>query len=139
MQCPLPQNEPLRLRAVRSYDIIDTEPEVEFDTLTRVSSNAFSTPAAVIGLMEADRLWFKSRIGLGVPQLDRQIAFCAHAIMRPDEIFVIEDLRKDHRFQENPLVKQAPHLCFYAGAPLIDRHGYALGHYRRSGHSTQVI
>jgi diguanylate cyclase (GGDEF)-like protein len=77
--------------------------------------------------MDADRLWFKSQIGLGVPQLDRQIAFCAHAVMRPDELLVVEDLSRDPRFRENPLVTQAPHLRFYAGAPLVDRHGYALG------------
>jgi diguanylate cyclase (GGDEF)-like protein len=127
MQCPLPTNEAQRLRAVRSYEILDTAPEVDFDTLTRVAAQAFNTPAAVIGLMDAERLWFKSQLGLGVPQLDRQIAFCAHAIMRPDEPLVVEDLRQDSRFLGNPLVTQAPHLCFYAGAPLIDRHGYALG------------
>jgi diguanylate cyclase (GGDEF)-like protein len=127
MQCLLPENEAQRLRAVRSYDILDTLPEVDFDTLARVAALALNTPAAVIGLMDSDRLWFKSQLGLGVQQLDRKIAFCAHAIMRPDEPLVVEDLRQDSRFQDNPLVKQAPHLCFYAGAPLIDRHGYALG------------
>ena len=127
MQCPLPLNEAQRLRAVRSYDILDSLPEVDFDTLTRVAAQALNTPAAVIGLMDADRLWFKSRLGLTVPQLDRQIAFGAHALMRPDEPLVVEDLRQDIRFQENPLVTQVPHLCFYAGAPLIDRNGYALG------------
>lgn len=71
MQCPLPENEVRRLQAVRSYEILDTPPEVDFDTLTRVAANAFNTPAAVIGLMDVDRLWFKSQRGLGVPQLDR--------------------------------------------------------------------
>lgn len=127
MQCPLSANEVRRLRAVRSYKILDSQPEVDFDTLTRVAANAVNTPAAVIGLMDSDRLWFKSQLGLGVPQLDRQVAFCAHAIMRPKELLVVEDLRQDGRFQGNPLVTQAPHLCFYAGAPLIDRNGYALG------------
>lgn len=126
-QCPLPVNEAQRLRAVRSYDILDTLPEVDFDTLTRVAAQAFNTPAAVIGLMDADRLWFKSQLGLGVQQLERQIAFCAHAIMQPDELFIVEDLRHDPRFQENPLVTKAPYLCFYAGAPLIDPQGFALG------------
>jgi diguanylate cyclase (GGDEF)-like protein len=125
--CPIPSNEMQRLRAVRSYEILDTLPEMEFDTLTRVAAHALGTPAAVIGLMDSDRLWFKSRLGLEVPQLDRQIAFCAHAIMQPDEPLVVEDLRQDRRFQGNPLVTQAPHLCFYAGAPLIDRNGYVLG------------
>lgn len=126
-QCPIPENESQRLRAVRSYEIIDTPPEVNFDTLTRVAMHAVNTPAGVIGLMDADRLWFKSQIGIGVPQLDRKIAFCAYAIMRPNETLVVEDLQQDPRFRENPLVTQAPYLRFYAGAPLIDRHGYALG------------
>jgi len=127
MQCPVPANEVRRLRAVRSYEILDTPPEVDFDTLTRVAVNAFNTPVAVIGLLDGDRLWFKSQLGLGMPQLDRQFAFCAHAIMQPEELLVVEDLRQDSRFEGNPLVTQAPHLCFYAGAPLIDRNGYALG------------
>ena len=127
LQCPFPANEAQRLQAVRSYEILDTPPEVDFDTLTRVATQALNTPAGVIGLMDSDRLWFKSQLGLGVPQLDRQIAFCAHAIMRPGEPLVVEDLRLDPRFQENPLVTQAPHLRFYAGVPLIDRNGYALG------------
>jgi diguanylate cyclase (GGDEF)-like protein len=127
LKCPLPANEEQRLQAVRSYDILDTLPEVDFDTLTRVAAHALNTPAAVIGLMDTNRLWFKSQIGLGVPQLDRQIAFCAHAIMQPGELFVVEDLRLDPRFKDNPLVTQPPNVCFYAGAPLIDRQGYALG------------
>lgn len=127
IQCPIPQNEELRLQAVRSYGILDSPPEVNFDTLTRIASQFFNTPAAVIGLMDADRLWFKSQIGLTVPQLDRQIAFCAHAIMRPGEPLVIEDLAQDPRFADNPLVTRTPHLRFYAGAPLIDANGYALG------------
>jgi GAF domain-containing protein len=84
-------------------------------------------PASVIGLMDAHRLWFKSAIGLGVKQLDRQIAFCAHAIMTPDDVLVVEDLQKDNRFADNPLVTQSPNLRFYAGAPLIDSYGHALG------------
>ena len=126
-KCPIPKNESQRLRAVRSYDILDTPPEVDFDTLTRVAIHALNAPAGVIGLMDSDRLWFKSQIGLGVPQLDRQIAFCAHAIMRPDEQLVVEDLLNDPRFERNPLVTNTPNLRFYAGAPLIDRQGYALG------------
>ena len=124
---PIPENEARRLQALQSYDILDTEPEVDFDTLTRVAIQALTTPAGVIGLMDAERLWFKSQIGIGVPQLDRKIAFCAHAIMKPNEPLIIEDLVNDPRFQNNPLVTQAPNLRFYAGAPLIDRDGFALG------------
>lgn len=127
INCPIPENEALRLQAVRSYDILDSQPEVDFDALTRVAAYTFDAPAAVVGLMDSDRLWFKSRFGLDVPQLDRQIAFCAHALMKPDELLVVEDLAQDPRFGTNPLVVSAPNLRFYAGAPLVDHQGYALG------------
>jgi len=127
IQCPIPPNEADRLQAVRAYDILDSQPEVDFDTLTRLATNALNMPAAVIGLMDADRLWFKSELGLGVPQLDRQIAFCAYAVMSPQELLIVEDLQLDPRFKDNPLVTQPPYLRFYAGAALVDPKGYALG------------
>ncbi len=126
-QCPLPANEEERLAAVHSYSILDTAPEVEFDVTTRVASHLFNAPIALVALMDRNRLWFKSRHGLNVEQLDRQIAFCAHAIVRPDQLMVIEDLREDPRFAQNPLVTGGPELRFYAGAPLRDRAGHALG------------
>lgn len=127
VQCPIPENEAQRLKAVLSYQVLDTPPEMDFDALTRVASHTFGTPAAVVGLMDTDRLWFKSRLGLEVPQLDRQIAFCAHAVMRPGELLVVNDLLQDSRFMDNPLVANAPHIRFYAGAPLVDPNGFALG------------
>jgi diguanylate cyclase (GGDEF)-like protein len=127
MPYPIPANEMQRLKAVLSYDVLDTPPEVDFDALTRVASHSLNTPAAVVGLLDADRLWFKSRLGLEVPQLDRDIAFCAYAVMRPGEVLIVEDLTQDSRFKDNPLVTNAPHLRFYAGAPLVDRSGMALG------------
>jgi diguanylate cyclase (GGDEF)-like protein len=127
MQYPIPANEMQRLKAVLSYDVLDTPPEVDFDALTRVASHSLNTPVAVVGLLDADRLWFKSRLGLEVPQLDRDIAFCAYAVMRPGEVLVVEDLTQDNRFKDNPLVTSAPHLRFYAGAPLVDPNGLALG------------
>jgi diguanylate cyclase (GGDEF)-like protein len=126
-KCPIPANEISRLQAVYSYDILDTLPEVDFDTITRLASLALKMPAAVIGLMDSDRLWFKSQIGLGVPELDRKIAFCAHALMTPDKLLVIEDMHQDTRFQKNPLVVNVPNIRFYAGAPLVNIQGYALG------------
>ena len=125
--CPFPENELQRLQAVRSYEILDTHPELEFDALTRVAAHTFDTPIAVVAIMDADRLWFKSKLGLDIPQLDRDIAFCAHAIMLPREPMVIPDLSSDQRFSENPLVANAPHLRFYAGAPIVDPTGLALG------------
>lgn len=123
----MPVNEPERLRVVRSYEILDTEPELEFDALTRVAAYTFQAPIAVVAMMDTDRLWFKSKLGLDIPQLDRKVAFCAHAIVRPQEPLIIPDLQADARFAGNPLVSQAPHLRFYAGAPIVDASGFALG------------
>jgi diguanylate cyclase (GGDEF)-like protein len=106
---------------------LDTAPEVEFDVTTRVAAALFDTPIALVALMDRDRLWFKSRHGLDLAQLDREIAFCAHAIVKPDDLLIINDLRKDPRFDDNPLVHGGPGLRFYAGAPLRDSKGLALG------------
>ncbi len=124
---PVPENEAQRLEALRAYDVLDSEPELEFDALTRVAAHALGTPIAVVAMMDSDRLWFKSKLGLDVPQLDRQIAFCAHAIMTPREPLVVPDLLADPRFAGNPLVAGAPHIRFYAGAPIVDPAGHALG------------
>jgi hypothetical protein len=99
IQCPIPSNELDRLSAVRAYEILDSQPEVDFDALTRLAANALNMPAAVIGMMDANRLWFKSQLGLGVPQLDRQIAFCAYAVLNPEGILV---LRKIHSLRSHP-------------------------------------
>ena len=125
--CRVPENEDQRVRALRSYEILDSEPELEFDALARVVSHTFNTPIAVVAMMDSDRLWFKSRIGLEIAQLVRKIAFCAHAITAPDQPLIVNDLSSDIRFSENPLVSHAPHLRFYAGAPLRDSNGLALG------------
>lgn len=123
----LPDNEQQRLAAVRYQSILDTLPEFEFDTLARVAAGAMNMPMAVIGLMDADRLWFKAKVGLEVPQLDRQIAFCSYAILRPNELLEVQDLSEDERFRYSPLVADSPRLRFYAGAPLVDPMGFALG------------
>ncbi|CAN5144388.1 hypothetical protein BH11PSE10_BH11PSE10_07250 [soil metagenome] len=125
--CPLPRNEAERLAAVHAYKILDTAPEVEFDVTTRVAASLFDAPIALVALMDRDRLWFKSRHGLDVAQLDREIAFCAHAILRPEKLLVINDLQQDTRFADNPLVHGGPGIRFYAGAPLRDPNGLALG------------
>jgi diguanylate cyclase (GGDEF)-like protein len=125
--CPMPENEERRVAALHAYRLLDTQPEPEFDVTTRVAARLFDVPIALVALMDTDRLWFKSRHGLDVQQLDREIAFCAHAIVKPDELMVIEDLALDPRFVGNPLVHDGPRLRFYAGAPLVDAEGHALG------------
>jgi diguanylate cyclase (GGDEF)-like protein len=115
------------LAAVRAYEVLGTPPELEFDALTRLAAFMFEVPIAVVSVMDENRLWFKSRIGLDVPELYRKVAFCAHAIMEPRQALVVDDLRGDDRFSGNPLVVQAPHIRFYAGAPIVDPDGFALG------------
>jgi diguanylate cyclase (GGDEF)-like protein len=125
--CPIPANERERIAALRAHEILDSPPEVEFDALTRVAAHAFDTPIAVVAMLDSERLWFKSRLGMTIPQLERKIAFCAHAIMKPDEPLIVPDLAADLRFADNPLVARPPHIRFYAGAPLVDEAGFALG------------
>ncbi|MET3139987.1 GAF domain-containing protein [Undibacterium sp. GrIS 1.2] len=125
--CPLPTNEMQRINALRSYQILDTEPSLEFEAITRITSHTFDTPIAVVALMDTDRLWFKSKLGLNVQQLDRKVAFCAHTIMSPREPLIVNDLFNDQRFISNPLVASAPHLRFYAGVPLVDWNDHVLG------------
>lgn len=124
---PVPVNETERLQALHSYEVLDSSPEVDFDALTRVASQFFQTPVAVVGLMDSNRFWFKSQLGLDIPQMDRDIAFCAYSVMQPGKVLMVEDLKKDARFKDNPLVIGPPHLRFYAGAPIVDPNGYALG------------
>lgn len=122
-----PLDETRRLAALRELDILDTEPETDFDALTRLATHSLATPIAVIGLMDSHRLWFKSRVGLDVPELDRQIAFCSHTITQPGRPLVIPDLLDDARFGDHPLVTAGPRLRAYAGAPLVDVSGAVLG------------
>ena len=124
---PTPANETQRLRALRSYEVLDSEPEPEFDALTRIAAHAFAVPIAVVAMLDSDRLWFKSKLGLSAPELDRKIALCAHAIMPPSKMLVVEDLRSDARFADNPLVTNVPHIRFYAGAAIVDHDDHALG------------
>ncbi|MGH9387503.1 MAG: ATP-binding protein [Vicinamibacterales bacterium] len=118
--------EAARLQTLRKYRILDTKPEQAFDDLTLLASQIFKVPIALITLIDEDRQWFKSRIGVTVTETHRSVAFCAHAIQQPG-LFIVPDARLDERFRENPFVVDQPHVRFYAGAPLITPEGHALG------------
>ncbi|MFZ6819802.1 ATP-binding protein [Undibacterium sp. Ji22W] len=118
MESPIiPQNETIRLQALREFDILDTLPEERFDRLTRLAQSIFDTEIALVSLIDTNRQWFKSRQGLDACETDRDISFCGHAILEHD-IFHIPNALLDVRFADNPLVTGPPHIRFYAGAPL---------------------
>jgi two-component system, NtrC family, sensor kinase len=126
MSYPVPANEADRLRALRSYKILDTKPEQRFDELTQLAALICGVPISMISLIDAERQWYKSRFGLDVQQTPRALSFCTHAIMQP-ELFVVPDATQDERFAQNPFVTGDPHIRFYAGTPLATRDGHLLG------------
>ncbi|MBL8260811.1 MAG: sensor domain-containing diguanylate cyclase [Xanthomonadaceae bacterium] len=121
-----PSTEDARLAALRSYAILDTAPEDAFDDLVRIASAICGVPMASVSLIDQDRQWFKARLGIEGDESDRDSAFCAHAILSP-EVMVVPDALQDVRFHDNPLVQGNPNIRFYAGAPLVDADGHALG------------
>lgn len=121
-----PVDEKSRLTSLRSLNILDTQAEERFDRLTRLARRMFGVPIALVSLVDENRQWFKSCIGLDVLETPRDISFCGHAILGED-IFLIPDTEKDERFADNPLVTDAPHIRFYAGCPLRHIDGNKLG------------
>lgn len=123
---PAPPNEAQRLAALSATGLMDTPAEQVFDRLTWLASHVTECPMALLTLLSGQRQWFKSRLGVEQRETPREVAFCSHTIMQ-DGAFVVEDASADPRFAANPLVTGAPHIRFYAGYPVLDANGMALG------------
>jgi GAF domain-containing protein len=123
---PIPEADGERLAALYQLLILDTPPQERFDKIVAFAAYEFDAPIALISLVDSDRQWFKSKLGISACETTRDISFCGHAIMQPD-IMVIPDAATDPRFSDNPLVVGAPFIRFYAGAPLTLKSGHAVG------------
>lgn len=124
---PLPLDEARRIQALERLHILDSLPERAFDDIVELASAICSTPIALVSLIDHERQWFKACVGLPVRETHRDQAFCAHAILEPDQLLIVEDAAVDERFAENPLVVGPPFIRFYAGAPIVTQQGFALG------------
>lgn len=127
IRCQEKLQEIERLKALYKYRILDTEPEAEYDRITKLTSNTLQAPIAFISFVDSDRQWFKSKVGFGAEETARTDSFCHHTIQEQGGFMEIEDAIQDPRFMDNPYVLEAPHFRFYAGASLIDENGNALG------------
>ena len=123
---PIPDNEAQRLASLQDMLLLSTPDEELFDRVTRTTKRVFEAPIVLVSLIDAQRQWFKSCIGLSVRETPRDISFCGHAVAE-DQMLVIPDTMADPRFADNPLVTGAPHIRFYAGRPLRNLAGYAVG------------
>lgn len=126
MRALIPPDEAKRLAALEEYQILDTGIEQAYDDIAALAAHICKVPISMISLVDRDRQWFKSKVGMEPAETPRDIAFCAHAILEQEPL-IIRDATKDRRFARNPLVKGEPHIRFYAGFPLVNPEGLALG------------
>jgi GAF domain-containing protein len=122
----MPADEAERLQALRRLRLLDSGPTESFDTVTRLAAMALRLPIVLVSLIDADRQWFKSRVGLEVPETPRSVSFCTHAVFERRPL-VIRNALRDPRFQGNPLVTGPPHIRAYLGIPLYTLDRYPIG------------
>ncbi|MBF99803.1 MAG: hypothetical protein CMI36_12490 [Owenweeksia sp.] len=121
------KDESRRLYDLLSYGVLDTSPDQELDEIAEIASLLCDTPISLISLVDENRQWFKSRVGMDTKETPREDAFCRYTLDKPDEILVIPDSLEDERFRNNRLVTGEPRIRFYAGAPLLTPQGNVLG------------
>jgi len=124
---PLPPNEAERLKSLEEHRLLDTLPEEVYDDITRIASEICGTPIALLTLLDEKRQWFKSKHNFEPQETSRELSFCAHAILNPNEALVVPDARYDERFHDNPLTTGDSQVVFYAGIPVKDEQGRPLG------------
>src|SRR4028119_1706354 len=132
MPAPKSPNEEARLQALREYDILDTDPEIGFDDLTLLAASICDVPISAITLIDTDRQWFKSHVGLDASETPLEYSFCAYAILHSD-MLIVEDAAQDRSFKTHPAVTQENGIRFYAGAQLGTPEGLAWGTAARAG------
>jgi diguanylate cyclase (GGDEF)-like protein len=133
-----PTNEQARLDTLRSLNILDSVREERFDRLTRLARRLFNVPIAIVSIVDAEREWFKSSLGVDLTETSREVSFSGHAILG-DGLLVIPDTTKDERFYDNPLVVNSPNIRFYAGCPITARNGTKLGTFSIMDHQPRDL
>ncbi len=124
----IPANEEKRLDSIKNLDIIGSLPEETYDSITKLASAICETPIALITILDKEINWFKSKVGTSIEKSEREISFCGHAILEPQQLFEVPNTLKDERFKDNPLaIAKEGAIRFYAGAPILDEEGLPLG------------
>lgn len=124
---PLPDNERERQLSLEKYHLDTRLPREDYDDVTKVAAEICGVPISIITILDKDKQRHQSAEGMDLKEVPRNISFCGHTIVQPEDIFIIPDARYDERFHDNPLTVGDPHIVFYAGVPLINKEGYALG------------
>lgn len=120
-------NSKERIAALEMLSIMDTLPEEDYDNITKIASEICDTPVAYVSFLDDKRQWYKSKQGMDIQETTLDDALCLHAINNPQEIIVVEDLRENKTYSDNPYVKGSPNVVFYAAVPLIAGEGHAIG------------
>lgn len=127
MSAPIPANESERIEALRAYALLDTPPESAFDDLVQLAAHICEAPMAAMSLIDAERQWFKARLGIKAAETSRDNSFCAHGITHDEDLLIVPDARQDPRFAQMLIVQDDPKIQFYAGARLDSSEGLAMG------------